>query len=557
MFTVPRERQANLEFRQQLLARCEHDPELRSAVRTYALRDVIFWFDVFAWTYDPRVPPFHLPFVLFDYEREILVPEFCAAIEEGYDLYAEKSRDTGVTEVGPSGVTLHYWLQDSGGNDFLIGSRKEDLVDSRGVPDTIFEKLRYKLYHLPKWMIPTGFRRDKHDLHCKLINPATGSVIVGEANNKHFGTGARKKCVWYDEFPKWESTDSDAWTSCGDVTKCRIAVGTPFGMSNKAAELRHSGQIKVIRVHALQRPDRDMDWYREQKKRRTEQELAQEIDISYEGSAGKRFFPNYNLSLHRRELVANPDLDVLMCWDFGYHHPAVLFTQKDTFDRWLWLHCIVGKNVLIDHFARYVQRMMAKWFPEHRAEQFTHVGDPAGGSVNDKIDETTIMMLAKVGIYVVTQRSPRVTRAKLMKLLLDQNVNGLPTLMVSAEEDDRYDKKKPEFLLTQSMWHVHEGFLGGVRYDDRGEKEDYKKDGTFDHIFDAAGYGAYYLYPAGLLDFDDARSDGLIERNREGQVTRRRKVKTVDLDAEIRAAHSGGNVRFGYGAARVGRRRVY
>lgn len=500
MFDVPKDRKENLAFRKELILNCAKDVDLRAAVREYALRNIYFWFDALVWTYDPRVPPYHLPFILFDYQRERIIPEVIKAIETGYDLYIEKSRDVGLTESVPSGITLWYWLQNSSGNDFLLGSRKEDLVDARGVPDTIFEKIRYKIKHLPNWMLPEGYNPDKHDRHMKIVNPATGSVILGEANNKHFGTGARKKAVFYDEFPKWETTDHHAWTSCGDVTKCRIAFGTPFGMNNKAAELRYSGRIKVVRAHALERPDRDEEWYREEVRRRTPQELAQEIDISYEGSAGKRFFPNYGPGIHRLELKHNPDKEVLECWDFGYHHPAVLFTQKDEYDRWLWLHCIVGENVGLETFGRYVLKKRKEWFPGVR--EFMSVGDPAGNQVSDKTDETCITILAKLGIWVGFQRSPRVTRAKIMKLLLDHNIMGKPALLINAEEDDRYSDKKPGFIMTESMWHVHEGFMGGVRYSDNAEKqgkEDYEKDGLFDHIFDAAGYGAYRLYPHGVV----------------------------------------------------------
>ena len=77
-------------------------------------------------------------------------------------------------------VARHQWIFWPG-TVIGFGSLKEDAVDKRGDPKSIFDKIRMNLYNLPVWMLPLGFDRRIHDAHMKLINPSNNSSIMGES----------------------------------------------------------------------------------------------------------------------------------------------------------------------------------------------------------------------------------------------------------------------------------------------------------------------------------------------------------------------------------------
>jgi len=215
-------------------------------------------------------------------------------------------------------VFLWFWLNPEGGSDFLMGSRIEDYVDKKGDMRTLFEKLRYALYRLPKWLRPKGFVPRKHDTYMRLLNPETGASIIGESNNANFSTGGRFLAVLFDEFAKWESTDVASWTAAGDASPCRVANSTPFGAGGQYYQLILDGRTKKTRLHWSLHPEKALGlscvwpppnedakeqlgehwrpeerltspWYEKQCERRSPVEIAQELDIDYLGAGNPVF----------------------------------------------------------------------------------------------------------------------------------------------------------------------------------------------------------------------------------------------------------------------------
>ena len=239
----PKDYMENLKWRAELQVQCEKDAEYRHGVKKLFNEDVLFAFNAFFFTYDVRKRPRqHQPFCTYPYQDEFIL-KVADAIDKGYDLPIEKSRDMGASYVVIY-TFLWYWLSPIGGGDFLMGSRIEDYVDKRGDMRSLFEKLRYGLYKLPKFLIPEGFIESKHDNYMRLVNPKTQSSITGESSNPNFSTGGRYKAILYDEFAKWEH-DEPAWTAGGDATPCRIPNSTPFGAAGTHYELVTSGQDKL------------------------------------------------------------------------------------------------------------------------------------------------------------------------------------------------------------------------------------------------------------------------------------------------------------------------
>ena len=294
------------------MRRCKEDAEYRTKTKELFHRDILFAFNAFFYTYDPRKRPFHnIPFATWGYEDELLL-ELQEGIDKGQDRLVEKSRDMGVS-WSVVGTFVWYWLKPEGGNDFLMGSRIEDYVDKKGDMRTLFAKARYLHYRLPKWLRPKGFKKRIHDNHMKLVNPESGAVIAGESNNANFSTGGRYAGVLFDEFAKWESTDESAWTAAGDATPCRIPVSTPFGAGGQYYMLAIGGKTRRLRYHWSRHPEKGLGlnclypppneddkeslgdgwkpeevlrspWYDRERERRRPAEVAQELDIDYLGS---------------------------------------------------------------------------------------------------------------------------------------------------------------------------------------------------------------------------------------------------------------------------------
>ncbi len=302
-------RRENLEWRYKLLRACRNDPDIQALVKEKFHRDWMFAINGFFWTYERvhgKENVFkHSPTVLWPVQirhTEMLVQ----SIDAGHDVLTDKSRDMGATWDHIQ-LYVWYWLKPEPGNDFLLGSRKEDYVDFKRSMGTLFGKARYAIKRLPKFLAPRGFKWRLHSSRLYLENPHSGSTITGESCNADFGSGDRRKAVLLDEFAKWErGLDRQAWSAVGDVARARHALSTPKGVGNEFERLRFSGQIKHFEMPWWEHPDKAggryiqsvplyddkgqlkshkekirAPWYDVEVQRRSPHEVAQEIDISY------------------------------------------------------------------------------------------------------------------------------------------------------------------------------------------------------------------------------------------------------------------------------------
>lgn len=263
------------------------------------------------WTYDPRNEVSLIPMELFPRQREFLLwlEEREANQEDGL---VEKSRDMGATWLCVA-FLVHHWLFRDGFKGGM-GSRKLELVDRLGDPDSIFEKIRLLLRNLPKWMLPPGFDWKAHANFCKLLNPAIGAALTGEGGDE-IGRGGRSSVFFVDEAAFIEHPKTvDAALSAN--TNVRIDVSTPHGNANAFADKRNSGRVPVfvfdwrddprkngweLRDSAGEvadsgpggtHPPEDIPagcalcypWYEAQKAKLDEVTLAQEVDRDYTAS---------------------------------------------------------------------------------------------------------------------------------------------------------------------------------------------------------------------------------------------------------------------------------
>lgn len=246
------------------------------------------WINDWGWTFDPRNPerglPAVMPFLLFPKQAEAV--EWLAARWRGReDGLVEKSRDMGLSWLCV-GVAAWMWTFHAG-TVVGFGSRKEEYVDKIGDPKSLFWKIRQFIRLLPPRMRPAGYDDRKHAPFMRVLNPANGSSIIGEAG-PNIGRGARTSIYFKDESAFYEQPDSiDAALS--QTSNCKIDISTPNGEGNPFWKKRHGGRVKVFIFDWRDDPRKGEDWYRQQQETLDPVVLAQEVDRDYSASVGNAF----------------------------------------------------------------------------------------------------------------------------------------------------------------------------------------------------------------------------------------------------------------------------
>lgn len=235
-------------------------------------------------TYDPRLSakgkPTTVPLILFP--RQIEYIEWLQDRKsKGEDGVVPKSRDMGISVVTLAYATCE-WLF-SPGVKMSFGSRKEDLVDKMGQPDSLLEKVRMYLRYLPTELLPLGYSEAKHARHMKILNPQNSSSITGEAGDS-IGRGGRSTMYFVDEAAFLERPELiDAALS--QNTSSRIDVSTPNGPTNPFFNKAHGGIIERFDFHWTEDPRKDQAWYdREVIRLGDPRVVAQELDLDFDTS---------------------------------------------------------------------------------------------------------------------------------------------------------------------------------------------------------------------------------------------------------------------------------
>lgn len=250
-------------------------------------------------TYDPRNAGrdklARMPLVPFKRQREFI--QFLAELlrAEAHGI-VEKSRDMGAT-WSAVGVSVWAWLLVPG---IAIGwgSRKEMLVDQKGDPDSIFEKMRMVLRGLPKEYLPRGFSFEKHCAHMRIVNPETGATITGEAGD-NIGRGGRKRIYFKDESAHYEHPESIE-ASLGDNTRVQVDISSVNGTGNVfyrrrkvAIDWEPGTTMEAGRTYAFvmdwrDHPEKTQTWYEQRHQKAIDDGLEhifyQEVDRNYAAS---------------------------------------------------------------------------------------------------------------------------------------------------------------------------------------------------------------------------------------------------------------------------------
>ncbi len=186
---------------------------------------------------------------------------------------------------------------------------------------------------------------------------------------------------------------------------------------------------------------------------------------------GKPVYADFKPHIHVKDTSYVPGIPVSRGWDFGYHSPAVVFSQK-LGDRLIVLGELEGKEETIDKFAKKVIGVSCQRFGKDAT--YVDYCDPAGRQKNDKSEKTSVQILQSLGVYPQSKVQSINDGVLIIRILLQKHDDGLPGLVI-----DRAARK------------LIQGFSGGYHYPEGDQPDNQKtpkKDNIFDHLQDALRY---------------------------------------------------------------------
>jgi hypothetical protein len=267
---VPTDFIDNLKFRKQLRQACVTDDSKRQRIFAACKADPLFFFQAFCWLYEPRPKkgddgkdlPQVFPFIAWDHQVPIM-----RLIHENLgfnDIGIEKSRGEGMSWIIVLFATWEWIFNDMASIGLV--SKDENSVDNPDDPDSLMWKIDFLISKMPRWMVgdkDVDWKRDRGKHVIK--NLRNGATISGYAATANVGTGGRKKWFGMDELSKFpRPQDKAAMASTQHVTNCRMVVATPNGADGEYYKMMHepSGSLARGKMHWTDNPSKNRGLYR-------------------------------------------------------------------------------------------------------------------------------------------------------------------------------------------------------------------------------------------------------------------------------------------------------
>lgn len=375
--------------------KAKDDVSFQRAVVAMCKKDIVFWFDHFAFTYDPRVEKPDIDFILYPRQRELAryyQHEFTLG-KGRQTLFIEKSRGIGFSWVMAACIVWSWLFRE--GYDVLLGAVMLDDIDNGGQGATLnchMGRMRFIINHLPDWMRPVGIDSEVYNKKLLLSNPEkANNTITGRQMGPNLGRMGRYTEVFLDEIAHTDSFD-EAIASVGQTTR-RIVMGTtPKGRDTASARMRFSAasNMKVMLIHWTSNPMLDVEWYWSERSdpTMTPEKAASELDISYDLSAANRIFRGFDPAVNVAKVEYDPNLPLHVAIDPGFDDPcAMVWVQPSRED----------KTYRIVDFIQYAGKT-GEWFVPFLLGYFPNVYIQTGEPWRrDEYDAQALEIIARHG----------------------------------------------------------------------------------------------------------------------------------------------------------------
>lgn len=228
----------NLRQRLKVFEKARTDKVLRGVLIQACREDILFFFNLLAWCYEPRATVKVKPFVTWPHQVPAILALHDSLVESQktelpIDVVIEKARGQGGTWIC-NWILVYWWLF----NDYFsagLVTRNEKLVDSKSNADALLWKFDWSIRMLPRWLLPAGYDYDKQHSYTNhtIANPQNNAVVTGCACTWDAGLGGRQTVFFHDEFSAvLDGTDWAMLDSTQHVTLCRWFVSAYYSDSN-------------------------------------------------------------------------------------------------------------------------------------------------------------------------------------------------------------------------------------------------------------------------------------------------------------------------------------
>lgn len=233
----------------------------------------------------------------------------------------------------------------------------------------------------------------------------------------------------------------------------------------------------VYRVHYLANPaKRSQAWKDEARKALpSANDWNREMEIDFSSFVGKPVFLNdYDPATMFVKCPVSPKVPIIRSWDFGYHHPAVSWSQFVDGVQLVVLQSDMGNDIDFRLYVRHVLHLGALYFPNR---EYADCCDRAGDFDRPTGDSEVKILRSEFGIYPVY---------KYFKV--EYTIEEMRKLMHLTH------RKQPCFLVndTPSNQLLHDALRGGYHYaeasQNRPEKETPFQDHFYENIVDPVRY---------------------------------------------------------------------
>ena len=140
-------------------------------------------------------------------------------------------------------------------------------------------------------------------------------------------------------------------------------------------------------------PFKDQKWYDDLKAsgEMTIQQIASEIDRDYQASAGRAYYTEFNKNMIVHDYFVSPDYKICLSWDFGYHHPACVWWQKDINENSVQFFELMGNDIYLPEFMLVVEYVMGKKLTSNKLNRVKEL--IAGHKIENVMDITQLPLL--------------------------------------------------------------------------------------------------------------------------------------------------------------------
>lgn len=331
----------NLEHRILVQERCRNDVKQQQIQEELCRSSILYWFNTFVWTKDPRLDIKVIPFVTYPFQ-DLLITRILWAIKNKKVKLIEKSREMGATWV-VEGVAVYMAKYYPDSSNYQFSLNETDVDDY--TENSLLGKGRFILNRLPVWMRGGWVeRRSGVDKTMLIRLPETGSIIFGKLTGGTAGVGGRATSATYDEFAvlgqKDPGRDRATMQAAASLSDSQIILSTPRGSNNEFAKLAKHPSIEKSTLHWSEHPLKTPAWAIVERAKAiyNDERWASEQEISYEVSTQGRVYPEFVSRSFSKEKWSHiqrgkfyehdPGYDVIAAIDFGVADPTViLFAQ--------------------------------------------------------------------------------------------------------------------------------------------------------------------------------------------------------------------------------------